>query len=240
MSNAFKYTLRGGVAVTLRLADEANAAELIVADTGVGIPADELPRIFDRFHRIAGQRGRTMEGTGIGLALVHELVRLHGGTIDVESRVGVGTTVRVVDAVRTRRICRSNRYRGDCGRATPEASAAARSSPRRCAGCRTGPKTRRDAGMLGAAARWALGRWLARRRGRHGCCWPTTTPICATTSATAARRYDVQVVSDGEAALAAIAPARPDLVLSDVMMPRLDGSACFPRCAPIRCCAICR
>ena len=60
-------------------------AQLTVQDTGTGIPASELPHIFERFHRVDGARGRTMEGTGIGLALVQELVNLHGGSITVES-----------------------------------------------------------------------------------------------------------------------------------------------------------
>ncbi len=94
VSNAFKYTLEGGIRVTVRAGDD-NTAELLVTDTGVGIPAHELPRVFDRFHRIEGQGGRTMEGTGIGLALVHELVRLHGGIITVQSEPGTGTTVRI-------------------------------------------------------------------------------------------------------------------------------------------------
>jgi hypothetical protein len=70
-------------------------AELSVRDTGTGIPASELPRIFERFHRIEGATGRTHEGTGIGLALVDELVRLHGGTVAAESTMGRGTTFRV-------------------------------------------------------------------------------------------------------------------------------------------------
>ena len=69
-----------------------NEAELVVQDTGVGIPVHEMPRLFERFHRIEGTQGRTHEGTGIGLALVQELVRLHGGTIEATSAVGEGTT----------------------------------------------------------------------------------------------------------------------------------------------------
>ena len=61
-------------------------------DTGVGIPKHELPRLFDRFHRIENTRSRTHEGSGIGLALVHELVKLHGGSVRVESAVGNGST----------------------------------------------------------------------------------------------------------------------------------------------------
>ncbi len=86
VSNAFKFTLEGEVVV--RLAPVGGAVELSVSDTGTGIPAGELPRIFERFHRVDGARGRTHEGTGIGLALVQELVRLHGGSVRAESTSG--------------------------------------------------------------------------------------------------------------------------------------------------------
>lgn len=85
MSNAFKFTLQGGITVTLRRL--GNAVALTVRDTGCGIPAEELPRIFDRFHRVASASGRTHEGTGIGLALVSELVRRHGGTVEVRNNL---------------------------------------------------------------------------------------------------------------------------------------------------------
>ncbi|HSU04126.1 MAG TPA: HAMP domain-containing sensor histidine kinase, partial [Acetobacteraceae bacterium] len=94
LSNAFKYTLAGEIAVHLR--DTEGDAELTVQDTGVGIPRTELPRIFERFHRIEGQPGRTQEGTGIGLALVQELVRLHGGSVRADSRPGQGSTFSVI------------------------------------------------------------------------------------------------------------------------------------------------
>ena len=69
LSNAFKFTLEGGITVRLRLARTARCV-LTVRDTGTGIPAAELPRLFERFHRVKGARGRTHEGSGIGLALV--------------------------------------------------------------------------------------------------------------------------------------------------------------------------
>ncbi len=90
VSNAFKFTLEGEVVV--RLGPVGGAVELSVRDTGTGIPAGELPRIFERFHRVDGARGRTHEGTGIGLALVQELVRLHGGSVRAESTLGRGST----------------------------------------------------------------------------------------------------------------------------------------------------
>ena len=93
VSNAFKFTLEGEIAVQLRPVD--GAAELAVRDTGTGIPEAELPRIFERFHRVERSRGRTHEGTGIGLALVQELVKLHGGSVRAESTCGLGSTFTV-------------------------------------------------------------------------------------------------------------------------------------------------
>src|ERR1700755_1622197 len=79
LSNAFKFTFEGGISI--RLAATGDQVSLSVQDTGVGVPQEELPRLFERFHRIEGQRSRSFEGSGIGLALVSELVRLHGGSI---------------------------------------------------------------------------------------------------------------------------------------------------------------
>ncbi|HRO48125.1 PAS domain S-box protein [Agriterribacter sp.] len=93
LSNAFKYTLKGKI--TVALFAQNNHVILEVQDTGVGIPQNELQRIFERFYRVQHVTGRTYEGTGIGLSLTHELVRLHGGTISVESGEGKGSTFRV-------------------------------------------------------------------------------------------------------------------------------------------------
>ncbi|CAM4052584.1 PAS domain S-box-containing protein [Pedobacter westerhofensis] len=93
LSNAFKYTLEGSIRVSLQ--QEGNFVVLRLQDTGVGIPEKELPHMFERFHRIENSAGRTHEGTGIGLSLVHELVNLHGGDISVESIEGTGSTFTV-------------------------------------------------------------------------------------------------------------------------------------------------
>jgi signal transduction histidine kinase len=93
LSNAFKFTLEGSVTDTL--APVAEGVELSVSDTSTVIPAEELPHIFQRFHRVQGAKSRTFEGTGIGLALIGELVKLHGGRVDVQSEMGGGSTFRV-------------------------------------------------------------------------------------------------------------------------------------------------
>lgn len=89
LSNAFKYTLTGGISVSLSVKN--NNVELSITDTGVGIPAKEIPNLFQRFHRVQNVTGRTYEGTGIGLSLVNEFVKMHGGDISVSSQVDAGS-----------------------------------------------------------------------------------------------------------------------------------------------------
>jgi signal transduction histidine kinase len=79
----------------MHTAEDGKSAELVVRDTGVGIPAQEIPRLFERFHRVENQKSRSFEGSGIGLALVQELVKLHCGSLAIESEVGKGTSFRV-------------------------------------------------------------------------------------------------------------------------------------------------
>jgi len=93
LSNALKSTFDGGIAVEVR--DAGDHAEISVRDTGTGIPEEEIPHLFERFHRIENARTRTHEGSGIGLALVHELVRMHGGKIEIASKFHQGTTFTV-------------------------------------------------------------------------------------------------------------------------------------------------
>src|SRR5262249_21399741 len=88
LSNAFKFTFQGEIEVSLR--QVGDQVELVVRDSGTGIPTAELPRLFERFHRVQNARSRSFEGSGIGLALVQELVKLHGGTVGVESEVEQG------------------------------------------------------------------------------------------------------------------------------------------------------
>jgi PAS domain S-box-containing protein len=93
LSNAFKFTFEGTIAVRTRF--ENNEAVIEVSDSGIGVSAEELPRLFERFHRVQGAKSRTYEGTGIGLALVQELITIHGGSISATSKPNVGTTFTI-------------------------------------------------------------------------------------------------------------------------------------------------
>ncbi len=102
LDNAFKYTGQGGN-VTVRLAADGSDVRLAVADDGDGIPAADLPHVFDRFYRVDKARSREMGGTGLGLAIARWIAEEHGGTIRLESAAGEGTTVTVELPVRSQR-----------------------------------------------------------------------------------------------------------------------------------------
>ena len=220
LSNALKFTLAGHV--TVRLGEKDGQAVLRVADTGSGIPAAELPRLFDRFYRVQNARARSNEGSGIGLALVRELVGLHRGTISVESAEHEGTAFTV---------CLPFSH-PDAG-AGP-AAATARAAPG-------------DASLLLSADPYVQEamRWLppAGDGGPAGADAGGPAPALAAAGPGAPRvlladdnadmreylqrllrpGYRVSTVTDGQAALEAARSRPPDLVISDVMMPRLDG-----------------
>ncbi|MFC7616298.1 ATP-binding protein [Actinokineospora soli] len=166
LSNAVKFTFDGSITVSVR-ATETHAV-VTVADTGIGVPADELPRLFERFHRIANARSRSNEGSGIGLALVRELVALHGGTITADSVEGAGTTFAISLPFGTDHLPLDSLEPATRGTAVSPASS--RSCRRRCAGCPpTTARRRRSWRARGARAR------------ARGCWSPTTTPTCGST-----------------------------------------------------------
>ncbi len=220
ISNAFKYTLEGEVAVSVCLSSDQRNALLIVRDTGTGIPAHELPRVFERFHRIEGQIGRTHEGTGIGLALVQELVRLHGGNVHVESMIGKGSTFTVSIPLGTAHL-----------------------AAERIGGQQTlAPTDLRAQAFVEEALRWLPGAARAELTAKQ----ELTAPRVSSASAREQRvvlvaddnadmrdyirrllsiRYHVEAAADGLAALELARRRPPDLILTDVMMPRMDGFA---------------
>jgi len=220
LSNAFKHTFEGGITVSLRWCGDH--VELTVADTGVGIPAVELPRLFDRFHRVKGTKSRTHEGTGIGLALVRDLVSLHGGTVSVDSHEGSGSTFTITIRTRSAHLP-SNRLGTPYALASTETRAAAYVAealqwlPHPAASAPSG-SGQQDASGKPAEAAAPLG--LRRARVLLA---DDNADMREYVRRLLAGRYDVQAVADGSAALAAALKQSPDLVLTDIMMPGLDG-----------------
>ena len=95
LTNAIKYTPAGG-AITVRWSKAGDGVAIEVRDTGVGIPAEDIGKVFDRFHQVRSNAANQVQGVGIGLALAKELVEQHGGRIEVESQPGAGSTFRVI------------------------------------------------------------------------------------------------------------------------------------------------
>jgi two-component system sensor histidine kinase VicK len=93
LSNAIKFTPEHGQIIIFAQKINAQFAEISVSDTGIGIPDQELPRIFERFFRVEKARSRNMGGTGLGLSISQEIVRAHGGQIQIESKLNQGTKV---------------------------------------------------------------------------------------------------------------------------------------------------
>jgi PAS domain S-box-containing protein len=216
LSNAFKFTFEGTIEVSLK--QENGTFELAVTDTGTGIPADELPRLFERFHRVEGAKGRTYEGSGIGLALVQELTRLHGGSVTVESKYRKGSTFRVNIPAGTSHLPQKQiggmRSQASTGLgAQPFVEEALRWLPGEASvqsaiindalpvDQKAIPEAERPLILL-ADDNADMREYLTRLLSAH---------------------YSIEAVADGEAALKAAARRMPNLVLSDVMMPRMDG-----------------
>ncbi|MFC3502842.1 SpoIIE family protein phosphatase [Micromonospora krabiensis] len=218
LSNALKFTFGGSVRVTLR-AEERHAV-VTVADTGIGIAEPEMPRLFERFHRVENARSRPNEGSGIGLALVREFVGLHGGTITADSAVGAGTTFTVRLPFGTAHLPQDALVPAD-GPTTVSTTAdpfveealrwlptdgdlaedhASASTP---AAMEHLPATSTSARLLIADDNADMREYLTRLLRTAG--------------------HRVLAVTDGQAALDAARADVPDLVVSDVMMPRLDG-----------------
>jgi signal transduction histidine kinase/FixJ family two-component response regulator len=207
LSNAFKFTLQGGIAVRVRSTHDR--AILQVQDTGAGIPAAELPRVFERFHRVDATRGRSHEGSGIGLAFVHELVKLHGGDIEAESQVDHGTTFTISIPL------------GDA-HLPPGQVAAGHEDPRASDGK--------------AYVQEALS-WLREADGEPAGSTvnisvpPTGRILLADDNADMveyarrllSERWAVETVHNGREALRAARERRPDVIVTDIMMPELDG-----------------
>jgi PAS domain S-box-containing protein len=221
LSNAFKFTHAGEIAVTLRQVGQE--AELSVRDTGVGIPQEELPRLFKRFHKIRGVRGRALEGTGIGLALVHELVKLHGGSIRVESTYGRGSQF-VVSVPFGSALLPTDQHAGGAALA-PAASGAGpyAAEATRWLGGSVQTHAGASASLEGKEAFGSAYQGQGNKQRARVLVADDNVDMQQYLCRLLAEAYEVEEVADGEAALAAARQRPPDLVLADVMMSGLDG-----------------
>jgi signal transduction histidine kinase/DNA-binding response OmpR family regulator len=224
LSNALKFTLQGEIAVRLRSTDAG--IELQVSDTGIGIAPEEQPHVFERFHRLRNPGARSEEGTGIGLALSQELVRLHGGTLTVASEPGRGS----VFTVTLPRRSRPHEQTRSPAALDLRASAGSIAYLNEAVGWLPGRDARRD-GSRSSSEAPAGARPAQRGVSQRACVLVAddNADMRDYLRRLCEQRWDVQVACDGAAALAAIQARRPDLVLADVMMPGLDGLALVQR-----------
>jgi PAS domain S-box-containing protein len=233
LSNALKFTFDGSIRITVRAdGDSASGAGshavVTVADTGIGVPGQEMPRLFDRFHRIENSRSRSNEGSGIGLALVQELVQQHGGAITAASTEGAGTTFTIRMPfghahLPAAALVPAGHAALVSATAEPFVQEAMRWLPRTAQdGDETGTRPVHEEITPASAADPAA---------RLGLDQPARVLVADDNAdmreylarLMRAAGYDVTTVIDGQAALDAVRVAIPDLVISDVMMPRLDG-----------------
>ncbi len=237
LSNAFKFTLQGSISV--RLKQQSNTAILEVQDTGSGIPAEDLPHLFERFHRVANMHGRTHEGSGIGLALVHELIKLHAGQISVESVLEQGTTFRITLPLGKHHLPQESiteattPYHIDHGE-NPFVEEARMWLPSEL--------SQSEAPVSVPSVPVPANSDEANLDETNSDEATTTRVLSSTTpfkprvlvaddnadmrryiSSLLSHEYHVLTVNDGLAALKTLEIFQPDLVLSDVMMPELDG-----------------
>jgi signal transduction histidine kinase/DNA-binding response OmpR family regulator len=226
LSNAIKFTPPGGE-VEVSLAADAHAVEITVRDTGIGIAAGELPRVFERFFQADASATRRYEGTGIGLALAKELVELHGGTIRAESEPGVGSafTVRLaLDAEIVRPVTGAR----DPGEAAPVAvpsdvrDAARASAPALV----RATVDHEEAGLVPDEQPWDEQAPDGEPPDRTTVLVVDDNPdVRAYVRSVLGGSYRVIEAGDGRAGLEVALAALPDLVVADVMMPELDGLA---------------
>jgi signal transduction histidine kinase len=217
LSNAFKFTLAGEVSVRLALEDQW--VSLAVKDTGCGIAPEDLPHVFARFHRGSTTHARSAEGSGIGLSLVLELVRLHGGNIEVSSEVDKGTTVTV-------RIRRGTEHLPAQPSAVPRRQNVAAGAAPYIEEVSGWVNDSDEPARRPAPPKTSTARKAAATPGE------STERILIVDDNADMRRYlrrilqehwKVDTATDGMIALTRIRKSPPDLVIADLMMPGLDG-----------------
>ncbi|MDR3679412.1 MAG: ATP-binding protein [Flavipsychrobacter sp.] len=208
ISNAFKYS-NGGV-INVKIEAVNNIVQLSVSDQGVGIPEDQFDKIFDRFHRVDSAYGRSQEGTGIGLALVKELVKLHGGSIAVKSKLGAGSVFIVEIPAGSAHLPIDNIQKSQSD----------------------SPVSSNSRAFVGEAMKWGTNGDTGNANIAPGNDLPDRYKVLIADDNADMRDYMKRLLSDqfnvvtagnGEQAFETAIAIRPDLILSDVMMPVLDG-----------------
>ena len=221
LSNALKATFEGEIRVSISADD--TGAHLIVRDTGTGIPENEISHLFERFSRIEGARRRSHEGSGIGLALVHELVEMHGGSISVESKLDQGTSFRVSLPFGHEHLTHGQVERDPSSPLVVQGTAVA---------------------YVQEALGWMPGHDLLKEQIAGSVAGDqddatlnsaTTKPVVLLVDDNSdmreyvrsllAGKFEVVAVNNGKLALEEIRRRPPALVLTDVMMPEMDGFA---------------
>ncbi|HEX8061102.1 MAG TPA: ATP-binding protein [Cyclobacteriaceae bacterium] len=207
VSNAFKYSNEGEIGIDIR--QSAGMVHVAISDTGVGIPANQVDRIFDRFYRVENTGGRSQEGTGIGLAMVKELVKMHHGTVAVDSELNKGSTFTVSIPIGKEHLAKDRII----------IAAPQEFSP-----------FRHSTAFVEEALKWLPGSSQFETND------PTksvdkSVVLLADDNADMrgyvkrllSDQFTVVTAKDGEEAYNKALDYRPDLLLSDIMMPKLDG-----------------
>jgi PAS domain S-box-containing protein len=229
LSNAFKFTFAGSILVSLKY--QTNQVELTISDTGTGIPAQDLPHLFERFYQVKGAQGRSYEGSGIGLALVQELVQRLGGSITVTSELNQGTSFRI-----TLPTGQAHLPTVDNRLSSPQSFTTNGIENYIAEAARWLPETEVNPPNLDLELKEGV---LQSGSFAAECLHPLLTNTEQSPakvlivddnadmrnylSRLLHQQYQIEAVNDGLAALNSITQQQPDLILSDVMMPRMDG-----------------
>lgn len=203
LSNAFKFTVQGSISLTLR-ASNKNCVEIIVRDTGAGIPTDQINKVFDRFFQVDNSQTREHEGSGIGMALAKELVELHHGTIIVESTAGKGTTF-TVSIPRNHSLSKSSPISSV---PTPmDLAPASFPIPKD----KTYTREEIDNQIISGDSRPLI------------LVVEDNLDMRAYIKRTLLGQYQIAEATDGKAGISQAQKLVPDLIISDIMMPEMDG-----------------